>query len=74
MDELPGPGGTRGGPSLDSLLGSAVRADADAALDTDAQRQALAAFRAARDEGAHRARTRRRDDWRPRGRRKARVA
>lgn len=51
--------------SLDALLASAVRADADTALDTDAQRRALAAFRAARDEGAHRARPRLRDDWRP---------
>ncbi|MFJ2767488.1 hypothetical protein [Streptomyces sp. NPDC087300] len=63
--EPSGPGGTRGRPSpttLDALLSSAVRSDA---VDTDAQRQAVAAFRAARDEGAHRARTRRRDDWRP---------
>ncbi|WP_230194829.1 hypothetical protein [Streptomyces coriariae] len=32
----------------------------------DGERRAVAAFRAARDAGAHKARTRRRDDWRPR--------
>ncbi|SNX63559.1 hypothetical protein SAMN06272735_5369 [Streptomyces sp. TLI_55] len=31
----------------------------------DGEQRAVAAFRAARDGGAHRARTRRRDDWRP---------
>lgn len=35
----------------------------------DGERRAVAAFRAARDAGAHKARTRRRDDWRPRARR-----
>ncbi|MFE7933504.1 hypothetical protein ACFU6S_33245 [Streptomyces sp. NPDC057456] len=37
--------------------------------DSDGERRAVAAFRAARDAGAHKARTRRRDDWRPRARR-----
>ncbi|MFI5962738.1 hypothetical protein ACIA8J_11260 [Streptomyces asoensis] len=37
-----------------------------AADGSDGERLAVAAFRAARDAGAHRARTRRRDDWRPR--------
>ncbi|MDR6975591.1 hypothetical protein J2X68_002275 [Streptomyces sp. 3330] len=35
----------------------------------DGELRAVAAFRAARDAGAHQARTRRRDDWRPRARR-----
>ncbi|QIY72366.1 hypothetical protein HEP84_27695 [Streptomyces sp. RLB1-33] len=33
-------------------------------LDPEAERRAVTAFRAAHDAGAHRARTRRRDDWR----------
>ncbi|MFG1669711.1 hypothetical protein [Streptomyces sp. Y7] len=37
--------------------------------DAEGEQRAVAAFRAARDEGVHRARTRRRDDWRPRERR-----
>ncbi len=52
-----------GGPTpLEGLLAAAVRGRAD---DTAARTQAVAAFRAARDGGAHTARTRRRDDWRP---------
>ncbi|MFI1365910.1 hypothetical protein [Streptomyces griseochromogenes] len=39
----------------------------------EAAQRALTAFRAARDCGAHRARTRRRDDWRPREPRRARF-
>ncbi|MFE6159156.1 hypothetical protein ACFQ7F_09595 [Streptomyces sp. NPDC056486] len=53
---------------VDALLGEAVRS---VAVDAEAQRRAVAAFRSARDEGIHRARTRRRDDWRPRLRRSA---
>ncbi|MFC8663168.1 hypothetical protein [Streptomyces sp. NPDC057199] len=51
-------------PDLGELLAAAVRGGA---VDVDAEKRALAAFRAARDEGAHRAaaRNRRRDDWRP---------
>ncbi|MEV2231498.1 hypothetical protein AB0H69_23355 [Streptomyces phaeochromogenes] len=51
-------------PDLGELLAAAVRGGA---VDADAERRVLAAFRAARDEGAHRAaaRDRRRDDWRP---------
>jgi hypothetical protein len=41
-------------------------------LDAEAEQRAVAAFRDARDAGAHRARTRRRDDWRPRESRRAR--
>ncbi|WP_328845048.1 hypothetical protein [Streptomyces sp. NBC_00258] len=51
-------------PDLGASLAAAVRGDA---VDAEAERRVLAAFRAARDEGAHRAagRNRRRDDWRP---------
>ncbi|MEU9956129.1 hypothetical protein [Streptomyces sp. NPDC050982] len=51
-------------PDLGELLAAAVRGGE---VDVDAERRVLAAFRAARDEGAHRAavRNRRRDDWRP---------
>ncbi|MFG3546873.1 hypothetical protein [Streptomyces sp. NPDC047725] len=45
-------------------------------VDAEGERRAVAAFRSARDAGAHRAartaRVRRRDDWRPRRRRRAR--
>ncbi|GHH49091.1 hypothetical protein FHS35_002594 [Streptomyces umbrinus] len=64
-------------PDLGELLAAAVRGGA---VDADAERRVLAAFRAARDEGAHRAaaRNRRRDDWRPererRGGRSVRTA
>ncbi|MFD7936316.1 hypothetical protein ACFV4T_17590 [Streptomyces sp. NPDC059755] len=62
-------------PALEALL---VRALSPQALSSralhaqglrgpgDGERRAVAAFRAARDAGAHKARTRRRDDWRPR--------
>ncbi|WP_428952722.1 hypothetical protein [Streptomyces sp. cg35] len=68
-DNTPSPVGP--GPavpvSLGDLLAGAVRPDAPGA---EGERAALAAFRAARDSGAHTAqgRTRRRDDWRPRRR------
>ncbi|MGW1541165.1 hypothetical protein ACWCPM_13160 [Streptomyces sp. NPDC002309] len=52
--------GRRGG-RFAAVLRAALR---DGRLDAEAERQALDAFRAARDGGAHRARTRRRDDWR----------
>lgn len=61
---LPGPEDGPGGPALESLLAGAMRAGV---LDSDAEQRAVAAFRAAREAGAHRTtRTRRRDDWRPR--------
>ncbi|MCH0563902.1 hypothetical protein [Streptomyces sp. MUM 2J] len=66
------PGAVSGHPSaggdagLEALIAAAVRQDV---IDTEAEQRAVAAFRTARDTGAHRARTRRRDDWRPRGRR-----
>ncbi|MEU4997773.1 hypothetical protein [Streptomyces sp. NPDC021622] len=53
--------------ALDALLGDAVRVGD---VDPDSQGRAVAAFRSARDAGAHRTRTRRRDDWRPRLRRR----
>ncbi|MEG3630915.1 hypothetical protein [Streptomyces poriticola] len=60
---------TRDETVLPELLGAAMRA---AVLDPAAQDAAMAAFRTARDSGAHGARTRRRDDWRPRGMRRLR--
>lgn len=55
-----------GRPALETLLDTALRGRAD---DPVARTRAVAAFRTARDSGAHTARTRRRDDWRPKGRR-----
>ncbi|MEV0323337.1 hypothetical protein ACIBKX_11860 [Streptomyces sp. NPDC050658] len=55
-----------GEPALDVLLGAAVRAGR---VDPESQRAAVEAFRCARDGDGRRARTRRRDDWRPRPRR-----
>jgi hypothetical protein len=55
-----------GQAALETLLAAVMRGRAD---DTEAETRALAAFRAARDDGAHTARTRRRDDWRTAGRR-----
>ncbi|WP_330339330.1 hypothetical protein [Streptomyces sp. NBC_00557] len=71
------PGGTRSGPSgaqdaaaLETVLGAALRTDR---LDPEAEQRALTAFRAAGHRaGARRARTRRRDDWRPREERRLR--
>ncbi|MYS92454.1 MULTISPECIES: hypothetical protein [Streptomyces] len=51
---------------LEALLVAALIRDR---IDAEAEQRAVAAFLAARDAGAHRARTRRRDDWRPRERR-----
>ncbi|MEV5701574.1 hypothetical protein AB0L55_29265 [Streptomyces anthocyanicus] len=57
----PAPGGV---PGTEALLAAALRAES---AGTEDERRALAAFRAARDaEPARAARTRRRDDWRPR--------
>ncbi|GGT86536.1 hypothetical protein [Streptomyces coeruleorubidus] len=74
---LPGHRGTAGLDSLGSrrvldeaeleaLLAAALILDR---IDGEAEQRAVAAFLAARDAGAHRARSRRRDDWRPRERR-----
>ncbi|MFH9003966.1 hypothetical protein ACH4E5_12095 [Streptomyces afghaniensis] len=51
---------------LEALLVAALVRDR---IDAEAEQRAVAAFLAARDAGVHRARTRRRDDWRPRERR-----
>lgn len=56
---------------VDAVLGEAVR---PGAIDTEAEHRAVAAFCSARDEGGHRARTRRRDDWRPSARSRALVS
>ncbi|MDT9700006.1 hypothetical protein [Streptomyces sp. P17] len=55
------------GPDLEALLAAAMR---PATVDAEGEQRAVAAFRAAREAGAHRARSRRRDDWRPRTRRR----
>ncbi|MFF9220453.1 hypothetical protein [Streptomyces viridosporus] len=52
-------------PALESLLAAALVRDS---VDAGAEQRAVAAFRAAREAGGHGARTRRRDDWRPRRR------
>ncbi|MCX5331841.1 hypothetical protein [Streptomyces sp. NBC_00140] len=72
------PGGTGspdadGADGLETLLAAAMRADAAPRANRagdEGERHAVAAFRAARDAGEHRARTRRRDDWRPREQRR----
>ncbi|MFI8530622.1 hypothetical protein ACIGMX_10260 [Streptomyces aquilus] len=64
-----GTGGTAGAHGTDGL--EQFLADAMRVLPgDDGEQRAVAAFRAARDGGAHRARTRRRDDWRPREQRR----
>ncbi|MFI9775966.1 hypothetical protein ACIHCV_14795 [Streptomyces sp. NPDC051956] len=60
-----GPAGPEGAGGFETLLAAAVR---PAEQRDGAQERAVAAFREARDQGAHSARTRRRDDWRPRPR------
>ncbi|MFE7975287.1 hypothetical protein [Streptomyces shenzhenensis] len=70
---VPGPRPADPGTALEAWFGTALRPDG-AGLDPEAERRAVAAFRAARDAGAHRARTRRRDDWRPRAPRRARFS
>ncbi|MEU9633218.1 hypothetical protein AB0D80_02390 [Streptomyces tendae] len=63
-DTGPRPAAPGGVPGTEALLASALRAEG---ADTEGESRALAAFRAARDaEPARAARTRRRDDWRPR--------
>ncbi|MFJ3665421.1 hypothetical protein ACIPSE_03095 [Streptomyces sp. NPDC090106] len=56
---------------VEALLADAMREDRPGDRGGDlGEREAVAAFRTARDTGAHRARTRRRDDWRPAGERR----
>ncbi|MGX1672134.1 hypothetical protein [Streptomyces sp. NPDC055400] len=59
------PAGPATAEGFEALLGAAVRS---ARPRDGAEEQAVAAFREARDRGAHSARPRRRDDWRPRRR------
>ncbi|WP_328679824.1 hypothetical protein [Streptomyces sp. NBC_00343] len=61
---LPGLPGPSDLPGLPGLLGAALR---EGDVDGEAERRAVAAFRAARDAGFQEARTRRQDDWRPGG-------
>ncbi|WP_258053245.1 hypothetical protein [Streptomyces sp. Ru72] len=63
--------GAAGSTALEALLAAALR---ECALDPEAEQRAVAAFRAVREAGAPRARTRRRDDWRAHGRRRARSS
>ncbi|MEU9988816.1 hypothetical protein AB0E10_18860 [Streptomyces sp. NPDC048045] len=66
------PGGSASGPwdghdsaTLEAVLGTALRAGR---ADPEAEQRALTAFRSAgHGDGVRRARTRRRDDWRPSG-------
>ncbi|MFF5369266.1 hypothetical protein [Streptomyces sp. NPDC013187] len=74
MGERPSDGGLSGRGSRHALLDSGVEALLVASLvrdgvDAEAEQRAVAAFLAARDAGALRTRTRRRDDWRARERR-----
>ncbi len=76
------PGGTAPGHTPHRTAGAGVALDEDAleALlaaamlrhrgDAEGEQRAVAAFRAAREAGLHQARTRRRDDWRPREQRR----
>ncbi|MFF4398240.1 hypothetical protein [Streptomyces sp. NPDC001480] len=58
---MSGPRDVGDSAALETALATAIR---DGGLAPEAEREALAAFRAARGTGAHKARTRRRDDWR----------
>jgi len=52
----------RNGDGFPALLGAALR---DVAVDDEAERRAVAAFRLARDSGTRATSPRREDDWRP---------
>ncbi|GGT30540.1 hypothetical protein [Streptomyces chromofuscus] len=67
-DAVSGPG--EPDTEVAALLGAALRGDG---VDAEAEKRAVTSFLAARDAGAHRAPTRRRDDWRPRRRPPART-
>ncbi|MEU3508703.1 hypothetical protein ABZ733_12385 [Streptomyces longwoodensis] len=62
--------GTGDRAGLEELLAVVLRAPGTGPSGGDGEQRAVAAFRAARDAGAHRARTRRRDDWRQQGQRR----
>ncbi|MEU9476336.1 hypothetical protein [Streptomyces sp. NPDC048191] len=59
------------GTGFETRLAAALRADG---VDGEAERRAVAAFRAVRETGASPARTRRRDDWRPAAPRRVRPS
>ncbi|MFF0199206.1 hypothetical protein [Streptomyces sp. NPDC005017] len=65
----PPPADTFHAPALEAFLADALRRTVP---DAEAEQRAVAAFLEAREAGEHRARTRRRDDWRPRHARAAR--
>ncbi|WP_330338195.1 hypothetical protein [Streptomyces sp. NBC_00557] len=65
------PDHTHGDPAFEARLGAALRGGG---VDAEAERRAVAAFRAARETTAPRARTRRRDDWRPAAPGRARLS
>ncbi|MES4888387.1 hypothetical protein [Streptomyces sp. NPDC096012] len=66
---VPGPPGLPRLPGFETRFGAVLRADGGVSGPArEAERRAVAAFRAAREAGAHRARTRPRDDWAPNGR------
>ncbi|NGO42000.1 hypothetical protein [Streptomyces ureilyticus] len=60
-DAVSGPWDRRDDTALETVLAAVLRGGD---LAPEAEQRAVAAFRAARGGGAHRARTRRRDDWR----------
>ncbi|WP_405812690.1 hypothetical protein OG241_00305 [Streptomyces sp. NBC_01390] len=60
-DAATGPWDVRDAATLETVLAAALR---EGDLDPEAQQRAVAAYRTARGAGTHRARTRRRDDWR----------
>ncbi|MEU1516652.1 hypothetical protein ABZ490_31685 [Streptomyces sp. NPDC005811] len=68
----PGPAADAVDQELEALLAEVLRVAGGPVAPpagSEGELRAVAAFRAARDAGAHTARTRRRDDWRPRTRR-----
>lgn len=66
---VPAPGVEAENAALEALLAAALR---QGAVDAEGEQRAVAAFRATRDARAQQARTRRRDDWRPREQRRTR--
>ncbi|MFC3573622.1 hypothetical protein ACFOZ0_10140 [Streptomyces yaanensis] len=67
-DAVSDPWNVRETAALETVLAAVIRGGD---LDPEAEQRAVAAFRAARHAGVHRARTRRRDDWRLRAERRA---
>lgn len=69
---VPGPAPVRrpardvAGPTVAGIEALLAGALIEEGVDAGSEQRAVAAFREAREAGAHRTRTRRRDDWRPR--------